>query len=309
MRIATTTGDFLWYADPADISGALTMLADSGFKYADLNLSGAFFPESPLCSDNWEKWADDIGETAARLGMTLVQAHSSDTVYDKGELRDYRTSIIEREIEICRKLGIPGMVVHGICKANGEREDFMEKNTELYKELLVTAEKGNVTIYTENTCRQNNPAYYIFEGSDVNELCERVNHPLFGACWDIGHAHCHGVDQYKELTTMNKNLKALHVHDNYAVADVHIQPYGGNCCYDAILKALVDIDFKGCFTLEAFCAPVASNFCFCNRKPFVKDGVVYDKVLMPPIDIKIRSERLMLDTTRFMLEAYGCYED
>ncbi|NLD88709.1 MAG: sugar phosphate isomerase/epimerase [Clostridiales bacterium] len=309
MKIATTTADFIWYTAPWDISSALLLMADAGFKYVDISLGTAMKPNSPMCGDGWETWADDIGNTAARLGLTFVQAHSSDTVYDKGEKRDYLTSMIERQLLICEKLGVPGIVVHGIPKPQGEREDFMVKNTEFYRDLLKTSEKTGVMIYTENTCRQNCPTYYIFNGDDANELCSRVNHELFGVCWDTGHAHVHGTEQYSSIITMGKNLKALHIHDNYGVADVHIQPYAGNLCFDAVLKGLVDAKYTGPFTLEAYCAPVPANFCFCNRKPFVKDGVVYDKALMPPISIMLRSERLMLDTARFMLEAYGCYED
>ena len=309
MKIATTTGDFCDYEKEYDISAILPLMKESGFKHVDVNLSGAFKPDSPLCGDGWKSWAYDIKNTGERLGMDFVQAHSSDTVYDRGEKRGYLTSMIERELEVCEILGVPGVVVHGICKKDGGREEFMEKNTELYRELLKTAEKTGVAIYTENTCHKNAPSYHLFEGEDMNELVERVDHPLFGAVWDIGHAHVEGVDQYKAIMTMGRNLRALHVHDNFGVADVHIQPYAGNLCYDAILNGLVDSGYKGCFTLEAFSMPSPQTFCFCNRKSFEKDGRVYNRLGMPPVSIKIRSERLMHDVAQFMLEAYDCYEE
>ena len=75
-------------------------------------------------------------------------------------------------------LGIPGMVVHGICRPNGTREEFMEANAKFYGELLPKAEATGVKIYTENTCRQNCPTYFLFEGADFNELRARLdNHP------------------------------------------------------------------------------------------------------------------------------------
>ena len=117
MKIATTTGDFLGYTAPADISGALTLLADSGFRYADINLSELVYEGSPLCGDNWEAWTDDIGNTAARLGIGLVQAHSSGSAYDHGPAREYHTAMIERDLMVCGTLGVPAMVVHGISTA------------------------------------------------------------------------------------------------------------------------------------------------------------------------------------------------
>lgn len=309
MKIATTTGDFREYASLADIPALLTFLADSGFRYADLNLDCAFYEGSPLCSNNWEQWTYEIGNTAARLGIGLVQAHSSDTAYEYGERRDYLTSIIEREIAICGKLGVGQMVVHAVYTHQGERDDFMVKNTELYKSLMPAAEKENVGICTENTCLGNCPHYYLFTAEDLNELCAKVDHPLFGVCWDVGHGHWHHVDPYETIMALGKNLKALHVHDNFGDYDRHIQPYAGNFCFDALLKGLQDSGYAGCFTLEAFCTPVASGFCNCSRKPFVKEGVVYDKALMPPVSFKIRSERLMLDTVRWMLDAYGLADE
>ena len=61
--------------------------------------------------------------------------------------------------------------------------------------------------------------------------------------------------------------------------------------------------------MEAFSMPSPQTFCFCNRKSFEKDGRVYNRLGMPPVSIKIRSERLMHDVAQFMLEAYDCYEE
>lgn len=308
MRIATTTGDFQDYLPDTDVCRALELLAQCGFRHIDLNLYQSVYDGSPLCQDNWEQWADEIGNTAARLGLDFVQAHSSDSVYAKGQERDYKTAMIKREIQICRMLGIPGMVVHAVCAPGSDRQDFMEKNTEFYRELLETAEQTNVMVYTENTCTRNSPVYYLLEGKDFLELQQRLDHhPMFGCCWDVGHAHIQGVDQYREIMTMGKGLKAVHIHDNFGNCDIHQQPYSGNCSYDAIIRGLIDTGFTGCFTLEAFSIPEPAGFL--GRKPFQKEDVVYDRLCMLPMEFKLRSERLMYDITRYMLESYGCYDE
>ena len=144
------------------------------------------------------------------------------------------------------------------------------------------------------------------EGADFNELRERLgNHPLFGCCWDVGHANVQGVDQYKCIMEMGDGLMAVHIHDNDGRRDLHLQPYSGNTGYDAILNGLLDIGFKGCFTLEAFSLPVAQSFCFCRRKRFTEQ----DKLGMLPLEYKLRSQSYMLDVTRYMLESYSCYEE
>ena len=306
MKIATTTGDFLDYVAKDDIQGAVRLLAQCGFRHIDVNLGGAMFKESMLCSDGWEKWAEEIKETGLELGVDFVQAHASDSAYALGEKRDYCMELLRRELQICKMLSIPGMVVHGICRPQGDREDFMRANTEMYAELLKTAEETGVRIYTENTCTANCPTYFLYEGADFNELRERLgNHPLFGCCWDVGHANVQGVDQYKCITEMGDGLMAVHIHDNDGRRDLHLQPYSGNTGYDAIIKGLLDVGFKGCFTLEAFSLPVAQTFCFCRRKHFTE----HDKLGMLPLEYKMRSQTYMLDVTRYMLETYGCFEE
>ena len=306
MKIATTTGDFLDYVAKDDIQGAVRLLVKCGFRHIDVNLGGAVFKESRLCSDGWEKWAAEIKETGTELGVDFVQAHASDSAYAPGEMRDYCMDLLRRELRICKMLDIPGMVVHGICRPQGDREDFMRANTEMYAELLKTAEETGVRIYTENTCTANCPTYFLYEGADFNELRERLgNHPLFGCCWDVGHANVQGVDQYKCITEMGDGLMAVHIHDNDGRRDLHLQPYSGNTGYDAIIKGLLDMGFKGCFTLEAFSLPVAQTFCFCRRKRFTE----HDKLGMLPLEYKMRSQTYMLDVTRYMLESYGCFEE
>ena len=310
MRIATTTGDFRDYVAKDDIPQAIRLLAECGFRHIDVSLDGAYFKGSRMLSDGWEKWAEEIKRTGEECGVDFVQAHASNSAYEQGENRAYCMEMLRREMRICQMLGVPGMVVHGICKPNGEREEFMAKNAEMYGELLPMAEETGVRIYTENTCRQNCPTYYLFDGADLNELRSRLgNHPLFGVCWDVGHANCHGVDQYKCITEMGEGLMAVHIHDNDGCRDLHLQPYSGGTDYDAIIKGLLDINFKGPFTLEALSLPVAPTFCFCNRKRFTQKGDECDRLWLPPIEFKKRGEKLMYDMTRWMLESYDCFEE
>ena len=310
MKLATTTGDFREYLAKDDISGAARLLAQCGFRHIDVSLDGADFPGSALCSEHWREWAEEIRQAGAELGVDFVQAHASNGCFEDGAEREARMAMLKREMEVCRILGIPGMVVHGICRNGGDRAEFLEANTRFYRELLSAAETVGVRIYTENTCRQNCPSYFLFEGKDFNELRHRLgNHPLFGCCWDVGHANCQGVDQYQCICDMGDGLMAVHIHDNNFGWDLHLPPYTGNTCYDAILSGLVKVGFPGPFTLEAFSLPVPQTFCFCNRPHFQGKGPGYDRLGMLPLEFKLRSETLMHDIAKYMLDTYGCFEE
>ena len=310
MKIATSTIDFRDYVAKDDAVGAIRLLAECGFRHIDLSLDSAFFEGSRLCSDKWLLWAEEIRLVGLELGVDFVQAHATDGCFDPGPERDRRIAMLKREMQICMILGIPGMVVHGICRQGGTREEFMEANTRFYGELLPYAAATGVRIYTENTCRQNCPSYFLFDGADFNELRQRLgNHPFFGCCWDVGHANCHGVDQYKAIMEMGDGLMAVHIHDNVWGFDAHLAPFTGNANYDAIINGLIDVNFKGTFTLEAFSIPVAQSFCNCNRPHFLQKGPDFDRLGMLPIEFKKRSETLMLDIVKYMLSTYNCLEE
>lgn len=315
MKLATTTADFQAYArDSMDISAILPMLSQSNFRYVDLNLYHDTAKATPLSGDNWEAWADEIQKSADVLGLTFVQAHGSDMPYARDENYDFCLELMRREMLVCQKLGIRKIVVHGVSTQGGTRQDFVLKNACMYRDLLSVSEKTGVSVLTENTCVTNCPTYYLVDAEGFHALDRALGgHPLFGICWDVGHAHVEGVDQYREMTALGGRLKAVHIHDNLgrrrspAFMDFHMQPYTGSVSYDAVIKALLDIDFQGTFTLEAYAVPAPPSST--GRSAFVKDGNVFDKLLTLPLEFKIRGEALMHDIARHMLESYGCYEE
>lgn len=310
MKIATTTADFKDYVERADSAKATGLLAQCGFRHLDLDMYGPVFEGSPLCSDNWREWVEHLRRAGEEAGVDFVQAHGTDACFDPGEKHDRLVEMLKRELHVCRMLGIPRIVIHAVDRPNGEREEFMKVNERFYRELLPTAEETGVCICTENTCRQNCPSYFLFDGSDLNELRERLDrHPFFGFCWDVGHANCHPVDQYQNILAMGDGLKAVHVHDTNFGIDVHLAPFHGTTSYDAVINGLLDIGFKGYFTLEAFSLPVPKSFCNCRRKHFEAKGPEFERLMMLPLEFKLRSEKLMFDVVKYMLETYDCFEE
>lgn len=315
MKLATTTGDFHAYVEHRlDVCDILPMMAESGFRYIDLNMYNPFYEGSPISGEHWEAWADEVAACAEKLNLTFVQSHGSNMCNVENPDYQWHKELIRRQMHICKKLHIPNIVIHCVCNLDEDRDAFVRRNAEMYRDLLTIAEETGIAICTENTCDTNCPTYFLVNAEDFHALDAAVgNHPLFGICWDVGHAHIQGVDQYKEMTALGKRLLAVHIHDNVgkrgslSFMDLHMQPYSGDCGYDAIIKALKDMAFSNPFTLEANSLPEPAGFI--GRKPYEKDGVVYDKLLMLPLNFKIRSEALMRDIAQYMLESYGCYED
>lgn len=309
MKIATTTADFNSYVQATtDIKQILPMLAECGFKYIDVNFCSAINEDSPLCGEAWREWIDEIANEGIKLGLRFVQAHSPDSFYTQSDKSIYRTAMIKRQIEACQMLGIPGTVVHCLSRPDISRADFMDRNTEFYQELLEVSERTGVAIYTENSCTENSTGYYLVNAEQFHELNQHIgNHPLFGICWDVGHANVQKVDQYHEIVALGSNLKAVHIHDNTGKADMHQQLYSGNCQYDAIMKGLVDVGYDGYFTLESYAIP--APYTTMKRRPYTQNGEVYDKLCMLPLEFKMRAEKLTYDIVKYMLETYNCFEE
>ena len=90
-------------------------------------------------------------------------------------------------------------------------------------------------------------------GLIVSKLYNPVNDEYFVACLDLGHAEMRGsgTGAVNMIHTLGKHLQALHIHDNDQWHDSHQLPFTMKMDFDAIVKALRDINYQGDFTLEA----------------------------------------------------------
>ncbi|MHB9033827.1 MAG: sugar phosphate isomerase/epimerase family protein [Anaerolineae bacterium] len=310
MKLATTTADMTGYTpDAYDLAAVLPLFAETGFRNLDVNFGNFGEHGGPLDKPGWQAPIERAGEAAAALGYRFVQAHSSDSVFEEGPERDFTREMIARQFRACRILGIPNMVVHEVWRRGNTWKEQREANRRFYRSLIPVLEETGVNLLIENGCRQNcyGMFYYVSSEFILTTLRDLGNHPLIHAVWDVGHAHLQGVDQYREIMELGDELRGVHIHDNMASADVHMAPYAGTLGYDAVLKGLVDANYRGYFTLEAYSIPTPASFL--GRAGYILDDVVYDRLTSLPFALKQRSERLLYDTARFMLEQYNCYEE
>ena len=88
---------------------------------------------------------------------------------------------------------------------------------------------------------------------------------------------------------------------------MHMAPYmtwTGSVNYDAVIKGLVDIGFRGPLNFELTAAWIRSNV-----QPLVLDGQVYDRLRLLPLSLCEKIYRTVYDIGRYMLEAYGAFEE
>ena len=304
MKIATTTGDFHLYCKSDE--ERIRELHRAGFRYIDLSMY-RFTPDCVYMQQDWKKEVEKIKATADELGMKFVQAHSQggNPFSSDGGFSEFLIQATIRSIEICGELGIKNTVAHCGFDATLTKEQWFEKNKEFYSKLFPVMEKHGVNVLCENSTRSNLPnQYYLYSANDMLEFINYVNHPLFHACWDTGHANCEG-GQYDEIMTLGKEMYAIHYNDNHKSMDDHVAPFLGRLNHDEVINALIDVGFDGYFTLECDSSLIGYNQWTGKRRRF--DGA--KKLREPQLFMQRHIEAMMYDTAKWMLNEYNIFEE
>ena len=307
MKIATTTGDFGYYC--ATDAERIRELHRAGFRYIDLSMY-SFTEDSVYMQDNWRDAVQELKELAQSLGMRFVQAHSQggNPLSEDESHVDFLVRATLRSIEICEMLGIPSTVVHNGYARGISRQEWFERNKRFYQRLFPTMEKSGVHVLCENsTASHMGECYFIHTGRDMREFIEYVGHPLVHGCWDTGHANCEG-SQYEDILALGDELYAIHYNDNHGAKDEHIAPFLGRLNHDEVLTALVDVGFKGCFTLECTSSLIRYDQWTGERRRFTDRGAPL-RLSEPQLFMQRHIEAMMYDTAKWMLKSYGVFEE
>lgn len=302
MKIATTTGEM--YAYTNSFADAIRAYEGTGFRYLDFSFYNIIMkPNSPMMEDGWEDLVEECKEVAKNLGFQFVQAHAPAFHFNSQDIEQGLAGTI-RSIEACGMLGIENVVIHSGLFADikyPEDEQLYFKANELFFRGLIPAmEKNNVRILFENTTIKHcgDRSYFPVHGRDLNAFIEYMNHPLFGAAWDVGHANMDNIDHYTEIMEMKHNLKALHIHDNNGLHDEHTAPFLGTMDYDSLMRGLIESGYDGYFTLES------DGFCRFGRNDQLTGPLAH-----PPLEVKRAALSFLYTISKAILSAYGVYEE
>ncbi|MBQ3181593.1 MAG: sugar phosphate isomerase/epimerase, partial [Clostridia bacterium] len=194
------------------------------------------------------KYVRHLKQIADDNGIICNQTHSVFPT-QVPEIEKY----IKRTIECTAELGAEYCIVHTLSMSP------VEDNVVYYNELLPFAKECGVKIATENMWAWNNELKHAVPAAcsphdEFLKLLEEVNDDYLVACLDIGHAEMlikSDTSAVQMIKTLGRHLKALHIHDNDQLHDSHQIPFSMNVDFDAVVKALKEIDYKGYFTLEA----------------------------------------------------------
>jgi sugar phosphate isomerase/epimerase len=298
MKLATTTSDFQNYTDSQ--AETLKYIRNAGFQYADYNFCIDHRKKNGVYSENFQNYFDEMNKAAETQNVKLVQAHSpmGRPLDDGGQLLNDTL----RCVDACGAWGIPNLVVHSGYMPGISAEETLLRNKEFFMPLLERAERYGLNILVENFNKMYLDGWWwIDNATDLKKMVELVNHPLFHAVWDVGHANLQEMPQDEELRLLGSHVRALHIHDNMSDSDDHLAPYLGNLNFDSVMTGLADIGYNGYFTFEVggFFTPAE------KRRTFARDN----RLIKPPLELREAFERYLYDLGKCILQKYGCFEE
>lgn len=201
----------------------------------------------PLTGDNYLAFARKLRKIGEDNGISCNQSHAPFPT-SLSEVRSYYKRAIECTAEAGGK----------ICVIHPDNNKSPEENAEIYWQFLPFAKEHGVKIATENMWNWDNvkdqSSFAACATSDsFNAHLDAVNDPFFVACLDIGHAEMRGSGEgaANMIRALGSRLAALHIHDNDLHHDSHQIPCSMSIDFEAVVRALKDVNYQGEFTLEA----------------------------------------------------------
>jgi len=256
MKLSTSTQIL---ADRFGDAKAIELLAKAGFDCFDF----AFSKGCRCLQDDYAAYAEDLKKEMARNQIFCNQAHAPfefNNMHrrDTMDLSNHNYLNVVRSIEAAAILGAKHIVVH--CIGPAVSPDFWEYNYRYYKSLEPYCQKFGIKIAIENLYDWTEFSDYysgrLGSPSEIKKLLTMLNSDCFGVCVDTGHAAMVGWKPEDFIRSFdNKQLIALHIHDNDCRVDLHglpyTLPYVLKLNWDNITKALADIRYAGEFTMES----------------------------------------------------------
>ena len=299
MKLATATADFMPYTHCQIKS--MELVREAGFHYVDYSFYTDYRDQCGIYGENPEKHIEDVIRAADGLGLQLVQAHAP-----MGKPISEDNSAFVRDtiasVDACGRMGIPNLVVHAGYAPGLTVAQTFQKNKEFFMPVLECAEKYGINILIENFNKMTKPdVYWTDNARDLLAQIQCVNHPLFHAVWDVGHANLQEMPQDAELRLLGNHIRALHIHDNLGDADTHLLPYFGTLNLDSVMHGLQDIGYNGYFTFDVGRIFTPADL----RREFLSDT----RLVNTPLALRCSAERYLYEMGKCILEAYNCFEE
>ena len=227
----------------------------AGFDRMEYNFCAGPASAKPLAGDNWKEVVTGLKQTLDANNICIPYTHdfwylmASTKGPEDVALKDL---MIRRSFEASKMLGSRMMVIH--TQSIFDAEGYNAEKTHIYNNVFLAemgelAAKFGLTLAIENVFPIPGAIGHACYPEEMAELMQELNDPLFGICWDLGHANMAQVEHEKALEIIAPWLRHIHVNDNKAKTDEHTIPGYGTVPWDKVMQKLKAIGYQGDLTL------------------------------------------------------------
>jgi sugar phosphate isomerase/epimerase len=264
-RIGTTSDLYLDHNGtlPPGMTEAdsIRLLAQVGFEALDYGVFWHQNQNGKYWGEDWLDYAKSLKEAAESAQIDFSQLHAP-MFSLLGKDAQEQLTLTKRSFYIAQALGAPYLVVHPQflpdCLYDNRHDEMLSYNLEFYQSLLEDSAKTGVKIALENMFSYDPKIdrlcqTYFSLPEDLLELLDHTEgREQFVICLDVGHANIIGKDTPADyIRKFDKDLKLLHLHDNFGKSDDHMPPYYGTIDWDDTIHALREVGYTGVLSLEA----------------------------------------------------------
>lgn len=193
-------------------------------------------------------------DLAKEAGIEIFQTHGPwrwPPRDSSKEERDERFAKMEKSIWGNSILDCKYFIIHPIMPFGDNQEPdtkaFQDINYEFFGRLVEVAKSHDVVICLENMPM---PALSLARPSEILEFVKNINSDYMQVCLDTGHCAVVKESVGEAVRLTGKYLKTLHIHDNNGQSDLHWLPYNGVIDWPDFKKAIKEIDYQGCMSIE-----------------------------------------------------------
>jgi sugar phosphate isomerase/epimerase len=257
MDLAFSTNAYMRYS----IEDALGRLAGLGYKGVELMADVPHAWPAGLLPESKRR----IRDTLDRLGLAIsnINAFMMNAIADPRQpywhpswiepdpqYRRIRVEHTKRALTLANELGAPNITTEpGGPLAPGQ--SFEQGMDEFVRELAPVvehAEREGVMLLVEPE-----PGLLIESTEQYLAFAERIESPMLGLNFDIGHMFCVGEDPAESIRRLAPHIRHVHLEDIAATrVHHHLIPGDGAIGFTAVLSALRDIRYRGWVTIELY---------------------------------------------------------
>lgn len=215
-----------------------------------------------------------VVESGARFLLNPRVKHEPTLLSRTLEERTVRFDFLKRCIDIAAEIGADAMSFWSGCwhrpvenietSQTESRDEIWDRLISGCQQLTAYAETKNMPLAFEPE-----PGMFIESFADYQQLCEQVDHPLFGLTIDIGHVQCiEDGTIANHLRQWKDQLFNVHIEDMVRGVHDHLRFGDGEIDFPPIIKTLQEIGYTGGVHVElsrhSHMAPevLRESFCF-----------------------------------------------